>query len=158
MDENKLKKFVIKLNSLPDSVKNNEVNMLSTFKPTCDTPGCHAGLISIVATYLPELKECYHVVCKHFADIYPNRRAYDYNYSNWARALNLFLGFELTEVELSNLPLCKWARDNEEIWGRKDGDYMFSSGRAFGQYSDFFNHRVIINQWSSVCDILNKKG
>jgi hypothetical protein len=50
-------------------------------KPTCGTPGCHAGLISIVAKDLPELQEIYenHI---YFSEGCGNER--DYHYSIWA--------------------------------------------------------------------------
>ena len=59
MNKDKLKEFVNALDALSDDVKNMDVDMGSTDKPTCGTCGCHAGLISIVAQDLPELKEIY---------------------------------------------------------------------------------------------------
>ncbi len=57
MNKNKLKELVNALDSLSDEVKDWGVTMSSEEKPMCDTPGCHAGLISIVAKDLPELQE-----------------------------------------------------------------------------------------------------
>jgi hypothetical protein len=52
--------------------------MASIDEPACGTPGCFAGLISIVANDIPELKE-----------IYKSSHEYDrdYSYSEWANAL-----------------------------------------------------------------------
>jgi hypothetical protein len=44
---------------LSDDVKDWGVRMSSTNEPVCGTPGCHAGLISIVAKELPEMKDTY---------------------------------------------------------------------------------------------------
>ncbi|CAC9628046.1 hypothetical protein, partial [uncultured Gammaproteobacteria bacterium] len=57
MNKDKLKQFVNALDTLSDDVKDWDVVMMSANKPACGTPGCHAGLISIVAKYLPELEE-----------------------------------------------------------------------------------------------------
>jgi hypothetical protein len=59
MNKNKLKQFVNALDELSDDVKDWDVEMESTKEPTCGTPGCHAGLISIVAKDLPELQDIY---------------------------------------------------------------------------------------------------
>jgi hypothetical protein len=45
--------------NLPDEIKNNKVEMRSLEDPTCGTAGCFAGLISIVANDIPELKKLY---------------------------------------------------------------------------------------------------
>jgi hypothetical protein len=51
--------LVNSLEALPEDVKNNRVIMGSMYEPTCGTPGCFAGLISIVANDIPELKQLY---------------------------------------------------------------------------------------------------
>jgi hypothetical protein len=48
------------------------------YEPTCGTPGCFAGLISIVANDIPELKQ-----------VYVLDNSYNYNY--WAKALGEYL-------------------------------------------------------------------
>jgi hypothetical protein len=59
MNKDRLKEFVNALDALSDDVKDWGVAMISTNKPTCGTPGCHAGLISIVAKDLPEMKDTF---------------------------------------------------------------------------------------------------
>jgi hypothetical protein len=59
MNKDRLKELVNALDALSDDVKDWGVAMISTKEPTCDTPGCHAGLISIVAKDLPELQGIY---------------------------------------------------------------------------------------------------
>jgi hypothetical protein len=59
MNTNNFKIFVEALEALPDEIKNNEVDMQSNFEPACGTSGCFAGLISIVANDIPELKKHY---------------------------------------------------------------------------------------------------
>ena len=49
MNKDKLKELVSALDALSDNVKDWDVEMESWYKPDCGTPGCHAGLISIVA-------------------------------------------------------------------------------------------------------------
>jgi hypothetical protein len=90
MNKDKLKQFVNALDTLSDDVKDWGVNMGSGKKPTCGTPGWHAGLIAIVAKGLPELQEIYenHI---YFSEGCGNER--DYHYSLWADALAEFLGF-----------------------------------------------------------------
>jgi hypothetical protein len=62
-------------------IKNNKVDMRSNFEPICGTAGCFAGLISIVANDIPELK-------KHYTSSI-------YTFSNWGIALQDFLGIGL---------------------------------------------------------------
>jgi hypothetical protein len=53
--------------------------MKSVDEPICGTVGCFAGLVSIVAKDIPELKELYN----------PDIRNYDF--VEWSNALNAFL-------------------------------------------------------------------
>jgi hypothetical protein len=65
--------------------------MSSTHEPTCGAVGCFAGLISIVADDIPELKEIY---------LFSG-----YNYYSWKVALYDFLKNHTLEnhiVQLSN--------------------------------------------------------
>jgi hypothetical protein len=59
MLENYTLDMVEALNRLPEPIKNDYVDMKSTKEPVCGTPGCFAGLISIVADDIPELKQLY---------------------------------------------------------------------------------------------------
>jgi hypothetical protein len=49
MNTKKFKVFVEALESLPEHIRNNKVDMHSVEQPLCGTVGCFAGLISIVA-------------------------------------------------------------------------------------------------------------
>jgi hypothetical protein len=57
MNTGRFKTLVEALEALPDHIKNNRVDMSSLQNPACGTPGCFAGLISIVANDIPELKK-----------------------------------------------------------------------------------------------------
>ena len=117
------KVFIEALEALPEDIKNNEVNMKSVDEPVCGTVGCFAGLVSIVANEIPELKELYS------PDI-PN-----YDYVEWSNALNVFLGCRFTN----------WAGRNKVAWGNSEGRRMFSDITAFGKGRwDVMNHNDII--------------
>ena len=136
---NKLKEFNEALANLSDDVKDWQVSMHSILPPTCNTPGCFAGLISIVAKDLPELKAYY----KPFNDI----NSYSYGY--WSQALARFLGFD------NRCDLTMWAKENPALWGCPRGGFMFSSEEAFVvDNSDWkninLNHRDLINWWAQV--------
>jgi hypothetical protein len=141
INKNKLKEFVNALDALSDDVKDMDVEMGNTNKPTCGTPGCHAGLISIVAEELPELQEIYErIFFSHW-----NLKYSHYEYTIWADALAEFLGFS-EEKDLE----C-WAKDNPKIWGNKYGYDMFSARLAFtDDKSKHLTHRDIINHWKQV--------
>ncbi len=150
MNKNKLKQFVNALDALSDDVKDWEVNMGSGKKPMCDTPGCHAGLISIVAKDLPELQEIYenHI---YFSEGCGNER--DYHYSLWADALAEFLGF----VDKRDLRV--WAKDNPKLWGNRDGYNMFCSFFAFTyDLNKEITHIDIINHWKQVLKNIENEG
>jgi hypothetical protein len=55
----------------------------SNFEPICGTAGCFAGLISIVANDIPELKELY--------------AGEKYCFTEWAEALKKFLGISIED-------------------------------------------------------------
>ncbi len=159
-----LTKYTKALNALPESIKNNCVDMVSTEAPTCNTPGCHAGLVSIVAQYLPELQECYNNSLdfdgERYFQEYKNNRPY--SYSRWADALALYLGFPFDDTEHTRNALTRWARDNPYYWNNMHGEGMFNSCRAFGQETDFFPHSIIIDQFTAMTtrvmsDRLNEK-
>jgi hypothetical protein len=112
MNTNNFKILVDALEALPDEIKNNQVDMNSTFEPACGTPGCFAGLISIVANDIPELK-------KHYTSSI-------YSYAEWAYALRDFLGVSL-EV---------WASENPKIWENENGISVYSWNKAWGKKQD----------------------
>ena len=133
---NKLKEFNKALANLSDDVKDWQVSMHSVLPPTCNTPGCFAGLISIVANDLTELNP-------------PFANDYNYNYGYWSQALARFLGFD------NRCDLTVWAKENPDLWGCPHGAFMFSSEEAFVvDYSDWKNinlsHRDLINWWAQV--------
>jgi hypothetical protein len=142
MNKNKLKQFVSALDELSDDVKDWDVKMESGEKPTCETPGCHAGLISIVAQDLPELQDIYknHI---YFTKVGGDESEYHYNI--WVDTLTDFLGFS-EEKDLE----C-WAKDNPKIWGNKFGRDMFMTAVAFTDDTNkHLTHRDIINHWKQV--------
>ncbi len=154
-----LTKYTKALNALPDPIKNNSVCMFSVEAPTCNAPGCHSGLISIVAQDLPELQECYNNSLdfdgERYFQEYKNNRPY--SYSRWADALALYLGFTFDETEHTRDALMRWAKDNTYYWGNPRGEGMFNSCRAFDQETDFFPHSVIIDHFTEMSNRLNEK-
>ncbi|CAC9658227.1 hypothetical protein [uncultured Gammaproteobacteria bacterium] len=151
MNKNKLKELVNALDSLSDEVKDWDVDMNSEEKPMCDTPGCHAGLISIVAKDLPELQEFQGIYYQELQDVY-NDDCRVYEYITWHYALAEFLGFE-DEQDLKY-----WAQYNPELWGNKYGYDMFVCQRAFTDDKDKkLTHRDIINHWKQVLVNIERK-
>ncbi len=151
MNKDKLKELVGALDELSDDIKDMKVDMGSTGKPSCDTCGCHAGLISIVAKDLPELQETY----KHLCSLHLEKEYYNnpYVYIFWARALADFLDFE------DRYSFIYWARDNPEIWGNEHGVSMFDSAKAFADdESKQITHRDIIKHWKQVLKKVEKEG
>ncbi len=149
-----LTKYTKALNSLPEPIKNNLVVMHSTEAPSCETPGCHAGLISIVARYLPELQKCYDRLIKQECIQEYITAEQNYSYEVWADALDSYLG--CSSNKSNSLSLLGWATSNPDIWGNKYGYKMFIEGSAFGQDSDIFPHSVIIDHFTVMSDKLNK--
>jgi hypothetical protein len=131
MNTNNFKILVEALEALPDEIKNNKVDMMSTAQPQCGTPGCFAGLISIVANDISKLEKCYHF--------------YEYDFEMWENALNNFL--ECSFVE--------WAKDNPNIWNNKFGFHIFIKNKAWGKkenetltHNDIIIHlRKALNKW-----------
>jgi hypothetical protein len=111
MNTNNFKTFVEALEALPASIKADEVNIGSFLKPDhmCSDAGCFAGLISIVADDIPELKQAY--------------KGKFYNSCKWKYALDRYL-----ECDFS-----VWAKHNPKIWDNKHGVSMFVSPEAFGK-------------------------
>ncbi len=150
MNKNKLKEFVNALDALSDDVKDWGVIMMSTDKPACGTPGCHAGLISIVAQDLPELQEI-HKIHLHLTNRVENQS--DYHYNIWADTLAEFLGFK------DSIGLGFWARDNPKLWGNKFGEGMFYRPSAFNnELFKKITHRDIINHWKQVLKNIEDEG
>ena len=108
MNTSNFKTFVEALEALPASIKSNDVDMNSTKEPAYDTVGSFAGLISIVAEDIPELKQEYK---GKFYDIY-----------EWQYALNKYLKCIFRD----------WAKYNYTIWDNKHGGSMFFTPEAFG--------------------------
>jgi hypothetical protein len=129
MNTNNFKIFVEALEALPEEIKNNEVDMQSNFEPVCGTVACFAGLISIVANDIPELK-------KHYTSSI-------YTFSNWGIALQDFLGIGL-EV---------WAWENPTIWENTRGISVYSFNEAWGKKEDeTLIHNDIINHLRKAFD------
>ncbi len=141
MNKDKLKEFVNALDALSDDIKDMDVEMGNTNKPSCGTPGCHAGLISIVAKELPKLQEIY----ERLYFLQWNIRGSRYEYSIWADALAEFLGFK------NMRDLRDWAKDNPKLWGNRSGYNLFCSRLAFidDAYKQL-THIDIINHWKQV--------
>ncbi len=159
MNTNKLTEYTKALNALPEPIKNNYVDMVSTEAPTCNTPGCHSGLISIAANYLPELQECYKNTPDYDGERYYQEynNTHHYSYSRWADALALYLGFPFDDTEHTSNALTRWARDNPYYWGNLYGEGMFNSRFAFDQGTGFFPHSIIIDHFTVMSDRLNEK-
>jgi hypothetical protein len=153
MNKDKLKEFVNALDALSDDVKDWDVVMMSANKPACGTPGCHAGLISIVAKDLPGLEETYLKVFKGYFKVYKDIKQDFYLYSIWADALAEFLGFK-GEKDLEI-----WAAKNPKLWGNTFGRDMFISAEAFanGLFKKL-THRDIINHWKQVLVNIENEG
>ncbi len=147
-----LTKYTKALNALPEPIKNNSVCMSSVEAPSCNTPGCHAGLVSIVAKYLPELQECYKNTPDYDGERYYQEynNAHHYSYSRWSDALALYLGFPFDDTEHTSEALSRWARDNPYYWGNIHGEEMFNSYKAFDQETDFFPHSIIIDHFTAM--------
>ena len=123
MNTKNFKIFIEALEALPENIRNNEVDMKSVDEPICGTVGCFAGLVSIVAKDIPELKELYSLDITH------------YDFVEWSHALNAFLGCRFTN----------WASRNRMIWGNSEGGRMFSDITAFGKERwGVINHNDII--------------
>jgi hypothetical protein len=63
MNKDKLKELVSALDELSDDVKDWDVDIESTNKPSEFMCGCTEGLFYIVAKELPELQEIYNRLC-----------------------------------------------------------------------------------------------
>ena len=125
MNTMKFKTLLEALDRLPSEIKNNIIDMSSIFEPTCGTPGCFAGLISIVANDIPELKE-----------IYKSSHEYngDYSYHGWANALGTYLecdGYANTETDIET-SFEGWVNEHPAVWGESP-NRVFSSNAAFGK-------------------------
>jgi hypothetical protein len=144
MNKDKLKELVNALDALSDEVKDWEVNMGSTNKPSESICGCHAGLISIVAKKLPELQEIYKPLYSLECESVGKKKNH-YIFSVWSSALAIFLGFKYdNELEV-------WAGDNPRLWGNNRGYDMFCSHLAFTDYEDKqLTHMDIIEHWKQV--------
>lgn len=103
-----------------------EIDMNSADEPTCETPGCHAGLLFKARKHMmrPMRRECY-----------------DYN-----REANYFaedIGFH------NRVALEDFAEDNPEWWGCLHGGVMFTHHEAFGM-SYSFPEDIVVEWWTEV--------
>jgi hypothetical protein len=152
MNKDKLKELVNALDALSDDIKDWDIDMNNDEEPTCNTPGCHAGLISIVAKDLPELKDIYErIILSKWKDS-------RYRYEVWSNALTVFLGFK------NSRDLRFWAENNPKLWGNKYGGDMFVFDIAFiddtkayiDDLAKQLTHRDIINHWKQVLTNIEK--
>jgi hypothetical protein len=141
MNTENFKILVDALEALPEDIKNNEVAMNSALKPNpfCGTAGCFAGLISIVANDIPELKELY--------------AGEKYCFTEWAEALKKFLGISI-EV---------WAWENPTVWGNYRGANAYVYNEAWGKgaeetliHNDIIIH--LMNAYDNWIKFLESKG
>ena len=133
MNTKNFKIFVEALEALPDEIKNNEVDMQSNFEPVCGTAGCFAGLISIVANDIPELRKNYTLT--------------NYSFSYWGRALQDFLGVGLD----------MWAWENPTVWGNPRGISVYSFNEAWGKSEDetLIHNDIIIHLMNAYDNWIN---
>jgi hypothetical protein len=117
INTNNFKTLIEALEALPEGIRSNKVNMSSAHEPV----RCFAGLISIVANDIPELRE-----------VFAPKRIY--SFQRWGDALNEYLDINFR----------KWAQDNPEIWGNENGWYVFSSINAFGDIGGVLTYDDII--------------
>lgn len=121
---NNFKKIMEKWPESPVTMLQSEVNH-------CGSPMCHGGWY---ATLLPMTKI--------------GSMSFMVSYSDGAKAIAQDLGF-LDEEKLKN-----WAYENPELWGNKDGKYMFSSDSAFTgyEYISVVSLNQIVTHWEQVRD------
>lgn len=168
IDLQHLKAFAEQLHELPEKMHNDKTPVKydsGTYKEDMiGTHGYHAGLISIVATSLPDLQECYDTISALGGWEYSSEdlEQLNYNsYTHWADALALYLGFKFDKNSYVHKSLrkalCDWASEHAEIWGTAHGGDMFSndkSGAAFGGYGGRAPYNFIIDQWYHFFDRL----
>lgn len=135
LDVNRLENFVISLNNLSNETKNNPATMRSICDPSCGTPGCHGGLISLLK--LTELQDLY--------------KEDGYSFREWGDVLAEYLGFAHDREELQD-----YFRDHWDLWGNTNAYGMFSHSSAFNQDSDTFPHFIIIDWWGKVLKRVKK--
>ncbi len=154
MNKDKLKEFVNALDGLSDEVKDWDVDMESSNKPSDSICGCHAGLVSIVAKDLPELQDIYNRLCSLHCDIDDCNHLYFYYV--WADALAVFLGFT------DSRDLRFWAENNPKLWGNKFGSSIFRCEVAFtygtNDSDKGLTHRDIIEHWKQVLVNIEEGG
>ena len=105
-----------------------DVDMHNARYPSCGSPACHGGWAGV-------LLDC-------------NRKIDNYYYEDGADSLAIFFGFE------DHYDLEVWAGEKQEIWGNKDGEYMFSSEDAFGCKEYDITTKDIGNHYHGVADRL----
>ena len=138
----RLTQFVEALENLPPT----PVDMYSPDEPVCGTPGCHAGLISLVAEEIPQLKGYYNDL-----EALLQFDCEGYDYSSWASALARFITEDGAE-RLTMISLATLAESYPDWWGNAKGELMFSCGEAFGQETDRFQDYIITAHWAGVLE------
>ncbi|HVW99020.1 MAG TPA: hypothetical protein VHA52_01050 [Candidatus Babeliaceae bacterium] len=104
-----------------------EVDMVHVDFNVCGTVACHAGWFAIAQG---------------------KDRTRDYDFLSAADEMAQLLGFD------SGYDLCKWASDNQEIWGNKHGALMFNHHLAFVDSPEKLNLKAIGEHWHGVADRL----
>lgn len=135
-----LRLFVGALREVVEAVPEAQVvNLQSTRYPSCCTPGCHAGLAMLALDRLGV----------------PG--PYGYAYDIQAKRLSDYLMTEPSSDGYST-KLQEWAEENPDVWGGPHGDWMFTSGVAFGE-SDraTFQSTIIADKWAAVLARLEEK-
>jgi hypothetical protein len=125
--------LVIALNEL--KLRPLGVDMRDYNQPSCNTPGCHAGLLY-----------------QTFDMLGIKSSSSRYSYSRVALDITRFL-FEDHDSKLKDgtfNQLQYFASYNPEWWGNRDGLAMFVGGRAFNMKSNSFADDVIIDWWNAV--------
>lgn len=141
----KLRKFVSALEAaatMNPSLRT--VDLQSIHKPTCGTPGCHAGLA----------KEALDIL-----GVEPISDGYDFCAEAY-RLSNYLIGEESAyEPAMSprELHLCQWAKAHPTEWGSRYGEGMFTSGVAFNRESYTFPARDLVEWWQKVLERLEAK-
>ena len=129
IDVDNFKTLVEALEALPEDIRNNRVDMSSAYEPSCKTPGCFAGLLSIVAEDIPEFKKLY--------------GGTGYFFHDWVKAVNAYLDCDFRH----------WAKHNPITWDNPNGWEMFNSIIAFGkERGETLTHNEIIVHLRGVYD------
>ena len=134
----RLQGFVKTLQSMKQDMP---IDMGSSAKPQCGTPGCHAGLVMLALDKMG-IKQTEWCLRNDL-----------YYYRDHAHRLARYLS-KSEEANMGDLEY--WASGHPEIWGNDSGLYMFGNGLAFDQDTDYFPSSVIVDHWAGVLDRLTE--